>query len=392
MRVVSQLLMAMSPAAYFSDRALLSLVLLKMANLSLVHGVTMHSAYGFLGYGMVLTGALGAYRKGFELGELALELDRRFPDSGLEARICHMSGAHLMPWVRPFSEAVARLRRAQEAAARLGDPAYGAYAASVTVQLFELQARSIAEVLEATRAVREIAKPLRDLDRIEVAEIRLRTYLCLRDAQPDPNSLSDAQTSEDELRARLTDAHTPMAMAVFSYSKALLSYHFGHDAEAWRHIEAVQERLGSLFSMPSLAMVVFYRTLIAARLLAGRAGAGAAVYRRAIRSGVRRLASWAELCPENFAAMHLIAAAEAARAKRGKDVAAAESAALEAARRAGAIGLEALALEHSAERLRQQGETARAAEQLQRAVERYRAWGALAKADRLEASAIPTRP
>jgi hypothetical protein len=85
--------------------------------------------------------------------------------------------------------------------------------------------------------------------------------------------------------------------------------------------------------------------------------------------------------------MHLIAAAEAARAQR-KDVAAAQSAALEAARRSGAIGLEALALEHGSERLRQQGETARAAAQLQRAIERYRAWGALAKADRLEASAI----
>jgi predicted ATPase len=383
-RCAAQLLTKMTLAAYLSDPLLMSLAMLKIANMSLKNGVTADSAYGFVGYGVVLAGSLGAYRKGYELGRLAVRLNDRFDNTAAEAYIHHTAGSLLTPWVRPFAEAIEQLAYAQKMGMETGDMQSRIQAANFTVALIELSDRSFGDVIGAARSAYELASRHGDRNLSTNLDMRLRFLRCLRGECPDPTELSDERSSDSALRASLSDERTPFSILRYYLYKAVLQYHFGSIDEAWRHIGETQPRERAVFASPALVPCVFYRVLIAAELLvAGTTGQRRSLS-RVMATGLTRLSSWARACPENFAARHLLARAEAARAHGRHDDAMADyRAAIAGAARAGAAGIEALAHELAARCGRASGHTVEAAEHDAGAIDAYRRWGALAKADRL---------
>jgi hypothetical protein len=104
-----------------------------------------------------------------------------------------------------------------------------------------------------------------------------------------------------------------------------------------------------------------------------------------VRRRLSKLQGWAQSCPANFEAHHLIAVAEHLRMREAHGAAQeAFERAVAAARTHRSLKREALALELSARHARSQGDDARAATLRDEAIRAYRAWGALVKADALE--------
>jgi predicted ATPase len=385
-RYVIQILMAMSPAAFFSARKLNSFCLLKMASLSLKHGATEHSAYGFVGYGIILSGTFGEYQKGFDLGEAGLRLDERFGDGSLEAKIYSLSGAFLTVWVRPYAEALARLRRAEEAGLRLGDMTFRGYATTWATSIIDLQAAKVEDVLDAVAKSIDVSRAIRDRDRTTSYEMYQQYWERLRSSRSDPTSLSEPGCSEDQLRASLGNIQSPIGKAAYFQFKAMLCYTFGLYTEAWRHVPEAEKREGALLSQPWLVVFPFYRVLIASQLLCDGSSEEKQL-RRSIAQSLARLRKWARACPENFASRYLLAEAEAARAAgRYAKAAAGYQAAQAAASQSGAVGIEALAHELWARLLRSRAHTGEAREHLRLAIAAYERWGALAIAKHLQAA------
>jgi predicted ATPase len=375
---VTRLLTVMAQAAYFCDRALFALVQLTIARFSLACGATPDSAHGFVGYGMTLAGSFGRYRKAFELGQIAIRLDERFGVGEWEARVRYLAGNFLIPWVRPLAEALPHVRRAAVAGLRLGDTAFWTYAATSIGSLLEMQAASVSEVLSAANAALEVARRCQNRDWTAYNQLRINMYRCLHESRTDSMSLASDNCSEDELRESLDDEQTPLALCAFFGYKAQLCYLFGEPEEAWRQAMEEVKRESVLFAQVALAHRIFYRVLIAAQLLRGRSSVNRRHLKRAVARGLKRLRGWAELCPENFGARYQLARAEAAHVAD----AAAYQAAIAAAQKSGASGLEALALELAARRAREERRTADA--DLGPAIAAYERWGAHAKAEQLQ--------
>jgi hypothetical protein len=389
-RCAMQILMAAAPPAYFSDRALLSVVMLKLASLSLKHGATAHSAYGFVGYGMVMSGAFGKYQKGLALGELGIRLDERFGTGELEAKLYHIVGGFLAPWVRPYAEALAHERRAMDAGLRIGDMAYRTYAATGSSFIIEQHA-GIDAILQSADAAIDIAQRNRDFDQLMLQRVRRRAYQRLCEPGADATSLADNAGTELELRAQLTDEQTPMATAAYFALKAMLFYFFGEYEAAWPPALEMSKREGAHFAFVTLVnhalMQVLIATQLASRFAQERSGAvDARQLRAAIHNGLSKLRKWAHASPEKFEAWYLLAKADAQRAAGHPDRAAAGyQAALVAAKKTGAARIEALALELSAQHWRARGASTRADMELRAAILAYERWGAHAKAAQLRA-------
>jgi predicted ATPase len=372
MRSTMQLLMSVTPATYFWDPTLMSLVMLKMASMSLQSGLTPESAFGFLGYGIVLTGVLGSSRKGFLLGELAIRMNERCGDGSLDARIYHLTGWYLTSWVQPFAQAIERLRRARELSFASGDMLYETYSTNCLALILELQGAPLDEWWAAASAALEVARRHGDVDFVARGELRLRALTGLRERRQAPD---DAAAVEER---------TPMVRAHYHYYEALLAYYFGELEQAWRHIVAVEQHEGAFLADPEVVSFAFYRVLIAAEILATGAGDTQARLQQAITTGLTKLRRWARQCPENFATRRLLAEAAAARA-RGKHAEARAGAivAAAAAQKQHTVGLEALAHELAARSCATAGRAAEAAEHRRHAVAAYRRWGAVAKAEAL---------
>jgi hypothetical protein len=382
-----RLLAAMTAAAYYVDSTLLSAVLLKIVSMSLKHGMCEHSAFGFVGYGLLMSGGLGRYRTGFALGELALRLNERFGGGAVRPQIEYLFGAFLTAWVRPFAHAAMYLERASDESLHFGDLEYRLRALSSHAIMLELSAARVDEILTANAQAVELARQRRDDDLFAANTLRQRLYRSLQTPRANPTDLTDPPL---ELQGALSDEKMPLAMGALHQYSAIACYYFGEFEEARRHMIEAEKRENRLFAMLALVNRSLFRVLIAAELYHGGRREEQRRCRRWIKQGISRLRRWSAECPENFLSRYRLAQAEAARAF-GHDRAARAHyrGAVEEARRNGASGVEALALELAARHARTRGHLARAAEHLEGAIAAYERWGAAAKVAQLRAATRP---
>ncbi len=92
-----------------------------MVELSLEHGNTEESAYGYITHAITLGAVLGDYAAAYEFGRLALEVNRRFDDIGGRAKVNHMFSCYIGFWRRPIAESFPYSREAYRAGLESGD-------------------------------------------------------------------------------------------------------------------------------------------------------------------------------------------------------------------------------------------------------------------------------
>src|SRR5207247_9953562 len=73
-----RILVALVPAAFFLDENVRAWLHLKIVGLSLVHGLSNESSYGFSGYGTLLISRFHKIAEGAAFGRLALAMNERF--------------------------------------------------------------------------------------------------------------------------------------------------------------------------------------------------------------------------------------------------------------------------------------------------------------------------
>jgi hypothetical protein len=383
MRCAMQLMMRMCPALYSCDPIGLPFVLLKMVSLTLKYGATPYSSYGLLGYGMVMSGALGSFKKGFELGELAIRLDERFGTGELESQIYMISGFFLTPWARPFAEALKRLDRAQAASRRIGDEPYGLLAVSLASGVLEL-CGSIEEIERTVHAAKERGRGQKQAEALLALELRARVYRNFRVPRGNPTALDADGQTEEELQATLNDKDTPNALTTWHCFKAMVCRAFGDYEAAWLHSLELERREERLFSSPQLVLNAVMQVLIACKWIEGRSSAERRQAQRVIKRQLAKLRKWSQACPQNFEAWHLVAAAEAERALgRAEAATAGYQHAIAAAKKSGIVRIEALAEELAAQHFREIGDSEQAEAHFCSAIAAYERWGARGKAEYL---------
>ena len=113
--------------AVFTDTNLHALVIGRMANLSLEHGNSDGSCFGYVWVGGVLGAHFGDYRAGFRFGQLSLDLVEKHGLSRFKARTYLGLGCYVIPWTRHLHTALSLLRRAFDTAQETGDLTFAAY-------------------------------------------------------------------------------------------------------------------------------------------------------------------------------------------------------------------------------------------------------------------------
>ena len=115
------------PPALFTDANLLSLVICRMVNLSLEHGNSDGSCFAYVLLGMIAGPHFGDYQGGFPFGRLGYDLVEKRGLRRFQARIYMAFGNHVMPWTRHVRTGRDLVRRAFEAANKIGDLTFAAY-------------------------------------------------------------------------------------------------------------------------------------------------------------------------------------------------------------------------------------------------------------------------
>src|SRR5262249_51792914 len=119
--------------AYYCDENLSSLVICHMVNLSLEHGNSDGSCFAYVWFAIIAGPRFGNYKDGFRFGRLGYELVEKRGLKRYEARTYMCFGNIVMPWARHAREGRTLVRRAFDAANRIGDLTFAAYSCNQLV-------------------------------------------------------------------------------------------------------------------------------------------------------------------------------------------------------------------------------------------------------------------
>jgi predicted ATPase len=377
-----KILIAVAPTAFFVDRSLLSVCMMRLARLSMKYGLTDVSSYGFAGYGLVLSGGFMKHEEAYQLGQLALRLNERFQNHRLISKLFHLNGTFLTSWVRPFAEAKAQLRSGCAAALKYGDIAYEAYSAATLSLITFCHAADLAGLQACAESGRVTTLRRRDDDMTGMVAAHARFAGALRSGTT--WDLGNAESDDAAFRSTLSDAKTPTAIFHYFFSKGLLAWFAGEKARAAELFAEAALRPGRTISSPSSVELCLMEALTAAEQAQSASWLERLRLLWTIHRRLSKLAVWARNCPQNFEAQFRIARAEQARAMRNARAGTRYEEAVAAARRHGATMREAIALELYGGWLRERGRDVEARARMTEAKDAYARWGARAKVAQLE--------
>ncbi|MGA8482162.1 MAG: AAA family ATPase [Chthoniobacterales bacterium] len=374
------------PPALFTDANLLSLAICRAVNLSLEHGNSDGSCFAYVWLGVIAGPHFDNYKAGFRFGRLGYELVEKHGLRRFQARTYVSFGNLVMPWTKHVKTARDLLRRAFEAANKIGDLTFAAYSRMDLNTNLLAAGDPLSEVQRETEHGLEFAHKMRFglvIDRITAQLGLIRT---LRSLTQKFGSFDDGQFDELRFEGHLSGNPALALPECWYWTRKLQARFFAGDYATAVDASLRAQRL--LWTSPSCfetAEYHFYGALSRAASCDSAAADQRQQHFQALTAHHGQLEVWAENCPENFENRASLVGAEIARIEgRELDAERLYEQAIRSAQANGFAHNEALAHELAARFYAARGFETIAHAYMRNAWHCYVRWGAVGKVRQLE--------
>lgn len=375
-----RVLMSATSPAFYGVPDLFPLIIFKMVALSVRHGNSATSAYGYSVFGMVLCGALGDAAGGYAFAKLGFQVMDHFDAKPLAAKINMVFHGFVRHWTDPLAESLPGLQTGWESGLEQGDVEYGVYCGLISIYYSIFRGRELAVVLDRYADHIAAIRRSKQAQSIPIVECWVAFATQLGDGRSTETRLSAPDFDAEKVYGELARGKNFLAAFQVGLADGVLAYHMGDNERALRLLVKVEAHLDSVMGLYLVPVHALYVALAACE--AARTGRPSEL-RRAGRY-LKKLRGWAKSAPQNHAAKVALVEAELLRA-RGKRSEAEDryDAASRAARDSGFVVEQALVYERMGEsmceRLHELGIPL-----LSRARQLYARWGAHAVAAALD--------
>jgi PAS domain S-box-containing protein len=372
--------------ALFCDENLSSLVICRMVNISLEHGNSDGSCFAYVWFAIIAGPRFGNYKDGFRFGRLGYELVEKRSLMRYQARTYMCFGNIVMPWAKHALGGRDLVRRAFDAAYRIGDLTFAAYSCNQLITNFLTVGDPLAEVQPEAENGLAFAQNARFGLVVDLITAQLGLIRTLRGLTPKFGSFNNEEF--DELRFERHLASNPaLALPEFWYwaRKTQARFFAGDYASAVNASLRAQKLLWTSPSQFETAEFRFYGALSHAASWDSASPDQRQQHFKALTTHQRQLQIWAANCPENFENRAALVGAEIARIE-GRVVYAEElyEQAIRSAHANGFVHNEALANELAAHFYMARGFEKIAHTYLRDARDCYLQWGADGKVRQLD--------
>ena len=387
------------PPALHTDVNLLSLAICRAVNFSLEHGNSDGSCVAYVWLGMITGPRFGNYKTGFRFGRLGYELVEELGLKRFQAGTYMSFASFVMPWTKHVRAGRDLIRRAFEAANKVGDLTFAAYSCGhVNTNLLAAGEPLVEVQLEAERGL-AFAKKARFGLVIDIITAQVGLIRTLRGLTPKFGSFDDGQFDELRFERHLaSDKRFALAECRCWIRKLQARFFAGDYASAVDAAGRAQRLLWTSATMFETAEYHFYAALSHAASCDSaesdqrqhlpsevRLTRTKEEHFEALVAHLRQLEVWAENCPENFENRAALVGAEIARVEGRKlDAERLYEQATRSAQANGFVHNEALSNELAARFYRARGFDTIAHAYLRKARYCYLRWGADGKVRQLD--------
>jgi len=373
------------PPAFYTDANLLALVTCRAVNLSLERGNCDASCVAYAYLGIIAGPRFGDYQAAYRFGRLGHDLVER----GLtrfQARVYMDFGNVVLPWTRHVRAGRDLVRRAFEAATKVGDLTYAAYCGNELNTNLLAAGDPLAEVEREAERGLAFAQNARFGFVVDTIATQLALIRTLRGLTPTFGSFDDEQFDEHRIERRFSENPDLAFVECWYWVRKLQARFFAGDYAPALEASLRAQRL--LWTSPSYfekAEYVFYSALSHAASCATAPADERQPHVDGLAAHHRQLQLWATNCPDNFENRAALVGAEIARIEaRDVDAMRLYEQAIRSARANGFIHNEALANELASRFYAARGFEKIARAYLQDARYGYLRWGADGKVRQLE--------
>jgi PAS domain S-box-containing protein len=377
---------ALSWPANLFDNRLMDLLVLRITNLSLQHGITDESCIGFLFLSLVLGPRFGEYRMALRFGQLSLDLVEKRGLARFKTRVYCSYGSLVNSWVRHVRHGYAYAQRAIDSSPHTGDVTWMGFASRGKVTYRLSCGDPLQEVEAEAERCSAFTRKIKNTHVHSIIALQLRWIRVLRGLTAGFGTLNDHDFDETRFEHGLNRGTLPRYDLVRYWScKAQLRFLADEYADALAAV-AEAEAMPELH-VPNIeyAQFVYFAALVRAASFNTAAAEDRRRHSNAVAAYHRRYVTWAEDCPENFRTGAALIGAEIARLEgRSLDAEQLYEDAIRCAREQGFVHYEAISFEVAARFYAERGLQTICDSYLQHARACYLRWGADGKVRHLD--------
>ena len=298
----------------FYDENLSSLVICRMVNLSLEHGNSDASCFAYVWFAMIAGPRFGNYKDGFRFGQLGYELVEKRGLTRYQARTYMSFGNIVMPWAKHALDGRDLVRRAFDAAYRIGDLTFAAYSCNELITNFLTVGDPLADVQPEAESGLAFAKRARFGLVVDLLTAQLGLIRTLRGLTQKFGCFNDEEFDELQFERHLA-SNQALVLAEFWYwpERCKPASLPGTTLSAVDASLRAQQLLWTSPSQFETAEFRFYGALSHAAAWDSASPDQRQQHFEALTDHHRQLEIWAEHCPENFENRAALVGAEIAR-------------------------------------------------------------------------------
>ena len=302
-----------TPSILF-DEHLSTLVVCRLVTLSLEHGNSDAGAFAYVWLAMFAGPRLGNYKDGFRFGRLGFDLVEKRGLIRYQARTWMSVGAMVMPWMQHVATGRELVRRAFDAAYRIGDLTFASYSWDQLITICLAVGDPLAEVQTECENGLAFAKRVRFGLVIHLCGAQLGLIRTLRGATPALGRLDHDDYSEPEVERNLAGNRNLVFAEFYYWTRKVQARVFAGDYSSAAEAAFKGDRL--YWTSASMFETADFR-LYAALAHAGAWEAAAPPVREqhleALTRHHNQLEVWSEHSPQTFENRAALVAAEIAR-------------------------------------------------------------------------------
>jgi PAS domain S-box-containing protein len=382
---ILDVLTQLAPPAWHTDANLLSLVVCRAVNLSLEGGNCDGSCYAYVLLGAIAGPRFGDYQAGLRFGQLGYDLVEQRGLKRFQAEV-YLTLNLVLPWTRHVRICRDLVRRAFEAANKIGDLTCASYCSNQLNANLLATGNPLAETQRVAEDGLAFAQKMRFGHSIDVVSTQLGLIRTLRGLTPKFGSLDDERFDERRIERRFADNPDLVVAESRYWIRKLQARYLAGDFAAAAEAASQAERLLWISQTPlDAAECHLYCALSHAAVCDSATADERQQHVEALIAHHRQLAVWAQNGPENFEHRAALVGAEIARLEgRELDAMRLYERAIQSARANGFVHHEALAHELAGRFFLQGGFETAGSAHLRHSRACYALWGADAKARQLD--------
>jgi predicted ATPase/signal transduction histidine kinase len=379
-----QVFSILAEVSWFTDFHLYCMLVCRMVNISLRHGMSGPSAHGYACLGSMLGPAFHRYREGYRLARLACDLVEKHGFTAYQTKAYHDLAAVSL-WTQPVTSAIELRRAVTRSATETGNLTYACYSMHQTITGFLLRNDPLDEVWRESEMALDFARRAKFRDVADLIMCQQRFIAAMQGCTASFSTFSDSQFDEAAFEAQLTDDRMNTMICLYWILKLKARFLSGDYAEALAAAGKAKPVLRGEPTQIFLLDYSYYTALTVAALYEKASADERAGWRDLLAAHREQLREWAENYPPTFGDKYALVSGEIARLE-GRDAEAMRlyEQAIGLARGQAFVQNEGLAHEVAAGFYAARGVERIAHNYLRSARDCYLRWGALGKVRQLD--------